>query len=85
MSEPAGIEQELWLADPNLRGNMFQDILPGMRRKTELPVIEDKQWELICEEDGCPHVWEECWSCEFGCMPVDHGEFEYGDPDDRDR
>lgn len=64
MSEPAGIEQELWLTDPNLRGNMIQD-----------PLF------VICPECGgfCGET-EDCPSCcEFGCMPMDHGEFEYGD------
>lgn len=80
MSEMAGIE--------------VQDPLPGMTRR-ELggsPVfhlfVEGQDFSACCGINASELTADDemtdavglmtCW--EFGCMPVDHGEFEYGDP-----
>jgi hypothetical protein len=50
MTEMAGIEY-------------IQDPLPGMRMipKDHPPEEEGQPLFLTCLEDGCPHVWEDCW------------------------
>jgi hypothetical protein len=43
-------------------------------RKRVTPFLEKEEW--------LQGVLPGMEDCEFGCLPVDHGDFEYGDDDD---